>query len=263
MPVDILHWSLSKFQTFILILMRVAPLLFLMPILNSRSFPILVKVGLAIMTSLVLLPLVQLDPARLPLDPWQFAIFLATETMIGFILSLAVNLVFAGIQFGGELVGFQMGLSVAQVIDPQSGVDSGVLSQFYYFLGVLIFLAVDGHHWFFRALSDSFRVLAPGEIHLRPGLYQHFLHLAGNMFVIAIRITAPVMAVLIFTQIALSILAKAVPQVNILMTSFPLTISLGFFFLGLSIEFFLPYFQTLFDNSGQGLGRTLLPLMQR
>ena len=83
------------------------------------------------------------------------------------------------------------------------------------------------------------------------------------MFVIAVKLSAPVMAVLLFTQIAMGILAKAVPQVNILMTSFPITICVGLVFLGFSLDFFLPYFRSLFEETGKGLTGTLLPLMQR
>ena len=151
---------------------------------------------------------------------------------------------------------------MAHLIDPQSGVDAPVVSQVCYLLGTLIFLSIDGHHWFFHALLQSFQLLAPGEIHIRPGLYQHLVGLVGNMFVIAIKIAAPVMAVLIFIQSALGILSKAVPQINILLNSFPLTISVGLIFLGLAIDLFLPYFKSLFEETSKGLVATLLPLMQ-
>jgi flagellar biosynthetic protein FliR len=263
MPVDFLHWSLAQFQSFLLILMRVAPILFLMPVLSDRNVPTLAKIGLTLTVSLILLPLVKMEASVFPQDPGSFGAFLAAEFFIGFFLGLAVKAVFAGIQMGGELVGFQMGLSIAQVIDPESGMDSSAVAQFHYLLGILLFLAVDGHHWFFRALVQSFYLLAPGEIHLRAGLFHALLTSTGNMFIIAVKLSAPVMAVLLFTQIAMGILAKAVPQVNILMTSFPITIVVGLVFLGFSIEFFLPYFRSLFDETGKGLTGTLLPLMQR
>jgi flagellar biosynthetic protein FliR len=188
---------------------------------------------------------------------------MAAELMIGLILGLSVKIIFAGIQLGGELAGFQMGLSLANVVDPQSEVNTPLLSQFLYLVSLIVFLAVDGHHWFFRALFQSFLLLAPGEIHLQEGLYRHFLGLLGSLFVVAIKIAAPVMAVLIFTQIGLGILAKAVPQINILITSFPLTLGIGLLFLALSIELLLPYFRHLFQETGRALVFTLLPLMQR
>jgi flagellar biosynthetic protein FliR len=172
-------------------------------------------------------------------------------------------IVFAGLQLGGELASFQMGLSMANVVDPQSEVNSPVVSQFLYLLGMVLFLSVDGHHWFFQAVGQSFLLLAPGEFHLQPALYRHFLYLMGNLFVIGVKIAAPVLAVLIFTQIAMGILAKAVPQVNILMTSFPLTIGIGLLFLAFSLDLIFPYCEVLFQEAGRGLVSTLLPLMRR
>jgi flagellar biosynthetic protein FliR len=262
MPAYFVNWSLIQFQSFMLILMRVSTILFMMPMLNARNLPNLLKVGLALTVSLVLLPVVQVNAHLLPADPYSFGFFMIAELMMGLILGLSLQVIFAGIQMGGEIAGFQMGLSMAHLIDPQSGVDTPVLSQFQYILGLLIFLSIDGHHWFFRALLQSFQLLAPGEIHFGSGLYQHLLHLTGNIFVLAIKLAAPVMVVLILTQVALGILSKAVPQVNILITSFPLTIGLGLLFLGFSIDLFLPYFKALFEETGKGLVSTLLPLMQ-
>jgi flagellar biosynthetic protein FliR len=243
--------------------MRVAPVLFLMPVLSSTSLPSLLKIGLTLTVGLIFLPWVRIDPTLLPRDPYSFAFFLIAELMIGFILALSVKIILAGIQLGGELAGFQMGLSLANVVDPLSDVNTPVVSQFLYLLGLVLFLAVDGHHWFFRAVGQSFLLLAPGEIHLQAGMYRHFLYLMANFFVIAVKIAAPVLAVLIFTQIALGILAKAVPQVNILMTSFPITIGLGLLFLAFSLDLIFPYCGVLFQEAGKGLVSTLLPLMRR
>jgi len=263
MPAVLVNWSLLQFQALVLILMRVSPILFMMPVFSSRSLPNLLKAGLTLTVSLILLPLVQLDPRLLPSEPIQFGFLMAAELMIGLILGLSVKIIFTGIQMSGELAGFQMGLSLASVMDPQSEVNAPILSQFLYLVSLVVFLAVDGHHWFFRALYQSFLLLAPGEIHLQEGLYRHFLGLLTSLFVVAIKIAAPVMAVLIFTQIGLGILAKAVPQINILITSFPLTLGIGLLFLALSIELILPYLKNLFQQTGRELVFTLLPLMQR
>jgi flagellar biosynthetic protein FliR len=257
------NWSLFQFQSYLLVLMRVAPVLFMMPVLSSRNLPNLLKIGLTLTVGLIFLPWVRIDPALLPTEPYSFAFFLTAELMIGFILALSVKIVLAGIQLGGELAGFQMGLSLANVVDPASQVNTPVISQFLYLMTLVLFLAVDGHHWFFQAVGQSFLLLAPGEIHLQPGIHRHFLFLMGNLFVIAVKISAPVVAVLIFTQIALGILAKAVPQMNILMTSFPITIGLGLLFLGFSLDLVFPYCEVLFQEAGKGLVSTLLPLMRR
>ncbi len=263
MPAVWVNWSILQFQSLVLILMRVSPILFLMPVLSSRSLPGLLKAGLTLTVSLILLPLVQVDPGLLPSEPVQFGFLMAAELMIGLILGLSVKIIFAAIQLGGEVAGFQMGLGLANVMDPQSDVNAPILSQFFYLVSLVVFLAIDGHHWFFRALHQSFLLLRPGEIHLHEGLYRHFLGLLGSLFGVAVKVAAPVMAVLIFTHIGLGILAKAAPQINILMTSFPLTLAIGFLFLALTIDVLIPFFANLFQESGKALVYTLLPMMQR
>ena len=263
MASNLFNWSLLQFQCFLLIMMRVAPILFMMPILSSSSLPNLLKISFTLAVSLLLLPVVKIDVRHFPSDPYLFGTFMAGELMIGFILGLSVKLIFTGVQLAGEFAGYQMGLAMANILDPESGMDTTLLAQFYYLVGLLIFLAIDGHHWFIRALFQSFSVLSPGEIHLKPGLYQHLIHLSGKMFVIAIKLSAPIMAVLMFTQIALGMMAKLVPQMNVMMTSFPLTICLGLIFLGLSVEWMVPYLKSLFEESSRGLVETMLPLIAR
>lgn len=83
------------------------------------------------------------------------------------------------------------------------------------------------------------------------------------MFVLAIKIAAPILAIMMLVQIALGIIARMIPQVNLLMSSFPLTIGLGLIFLGISMDLVWPTLKNLMDESGRGLATTLLPLMKR
>ena len=260
---SLFDWSLFQFQGFVLIMMRVAPILFLMPLLSSSALPHLLKISFTLAVSLLLLPVVKIDARAFPSDPFHFGTFMAAELMIGFILGLSVKLIFAGVQLAGEFAGYQMGLAMAHILDPQSRVQTTSIAEFYYLVALLIFLSIDGHHWFIRALFQSFSVLSPGEIHLKPGLYHHMIHLSGKMFVIAVKLMAPVMAVMIFTQIGLGMIAKLVPQMNVLIASFPLTICLGLVFLGLSIEWMVPYLRSLFEEVNRGLVETMLPLVGR
>lgn len=263
MPFHRVPWSVQSFQLFLMIAMRVGPLLFMMPLLSSRNVPMLVKVGLTLLVSLILLPVVEIDSSRWPSDLYAVLFFLVSEMMIGFIAGLSVKLLFAALQLAGELAGFQMGFSMANVVDPQSGIDSPLMGQFQYLFGLLLFLAVNGHHWFFRALAQSIQELPPGSFHLRTELYHYFVSLSGKMFIVALKIAAPVMAVLLFSQIALGMIAKTVPQIHVLLVSFPLTIGLGLLFLGLSMDLFVPYVETLLSESGRGLLSPLLILMKK
>ncbi len=260
---DFSQWATPMFQGLSLILMRVAPVIFLMPLFHSRNIPIRVKAGLTLIISLVLLPTVKIGPEAFPSEPLSFILFVLLEMMIGFLLGFSVRLTFAGLQLAGELAGFQMGFGMARVMDPQSGSESTVVTEFYYLIGLLLFLAADGHHWFFKALAQSLHVLGPGEFQLQAGLMDLLIRLSGRMFVLAIQIVAPIMAVMFLLQIALGIVSRMIPQVNVLMSSFPLTIGLGLLFVGLSIELLWPMLENLMGESGKGLVTHLLPLMKR
>jgi flagellar biosynthetic protein FliR len=258
-----MNWSLTQFQAFIIILTRVASVLFLMPILGTRYVPNLVKIGLALVISLILLPLVKVEVSAALFEPVGFGWYLIAELMIGLILGLTIKLIFAGIQLAGEFMGYQMGLSMASLFDPQFGVSNTVTSEFIYMVALLFFLALNGHHWFFKALAESFREVGPGGLQVQAGLYEYLLQLSGKMFVIAIKLMAPIMAIVLFVHMALGLTAKMVPQINLLLASFPLTIGLGLVFLALSIELFAPYFQSLFEETGREMVKTVLPLLGR
>jgi flagellar biosynthetic protein FliR len=260
---DLSRWTMPMFQQWLLTLMRVAPVVFMMPLFQSRNIPHRVKAGLTLVISLMLLPTVEIEAETFPSEPVSYGFFALFELMIGFVLGFSVRLIFAGLQLAGELAGFQMGFGMARVMDPQSGTESTVVTEFYYMIGLLLFLSVDGHHWFFRALSQSFHLLAPGEFQLKEGLAAFFIRLSGRMFVLAIQIAAPVLAVLALMQISLGVVSRMIPQVNLLMSSFPLTIGLGLVFMGFSIDLFGPFLKSLMDESGRRLVTTLLPLLKK
>jgi flagellar biosynthetic protein FliR len=218
---------------------------------------------LALVISLVLLPLVKVEVSAVLFEPVGFGWYLIAELMIGLILGLTIKMVFAGIQLAGEFMGYQMGLAMASMFDPQSGGNNTVTAEFNYLVALLFFLALDGHHWFIKTLVESFREVGPGVFQVRAGLYDYILQLSGKMFVIALKLSAPVMAIILFIHMALGLTAKMVPQINLLMASFPLTIGLGLIFLALSIELFAPYYQSLFEETGRGMVKTVLPLLGR
>jgi flagellar biosynthetic protein FliR len=236
MSTTFIQWSSSQFPAFLLVMMRVAPVLFMMPLFNARNLPTLLKVGLTLTISLVLWPTVDIEPSSFPQDVYRLWFFLFSEFLIGFLLGLSIRLILGGIQLAGEFAGIQMGFGMASVFDPQSGMDGTLIAQFYYLMGLLIFLSIDGHHWFFRALIQSFHLLPPGEFVFREGLFQHLLRLSGKRFWIALQIVAPVTATLILIEFGLGVMARMIPQMNLLISSFPLTIGFGLVFVGLSME---------------------------
>ncbi len=240
MEQDLLLWITEHYKVFALVTVRIGSLIFLMPVFSSATLPVQVKAAATLVIALLLTPVVQFTPEQFPSNPWEFGLLAVKELFVGMTLALIVRLVFAGLQMAGQLVGFQMGLSVANVVDPQSGTQSIIISQMAYIIALLLFLVSNGHHLILKTFYESFSILPPGELNLQQPLATLLMDMSQEMFVLSVKLMAPVMAILLFSQVALGILAKTVPQMNMLILSFGLNVALGLFFFGLTLQIFWP-----------------------
>jgi flagellar biosynthetic protein FliR len=157
-------------------------------------------------------------------------------------------------------VGFQMGLSIANVIDPMTSEEVSIITDLQYLIAMLVFLTVDAHHIFLSAIAQSYNIISPLAFHFSGQLMQYIFDFSRDMFVIAIKLGAPLMAVMLFTNVGLGIIARTVPQMNIFIVGFPLQIATGLIFLGLTAPMFVKITGGLFTNF-EGKLITLLRLM--
>ena len=257
---EILTLSPEQFKSFVLILIRISIVLFMFPILGSSVWPNLVKAGLAIMISIMLLPVVQPDHTLFPETLLGGARVILSELFLGLIIGLTVRLFFTAVQLAGQLVGFQMGFAIANVIDPVWSGQGPILAQMGYWVAALIFLLLNGHHVLFSTLADSFAVVSVGSLGLSDGLFHKMVEVSGDMFVMAVKIGAPAIAALLMTSAAFGILARVVPQMNILIAAFPVKIMVGLFFFGVCLEALL-YFMRHYVTEFQGMLRTIMGYM--
>lgn len=241
-------FSFAQWAAFLLVLLRAAALVATLPFLGSNNVPLMVKAGLSLSLAVLISPRLAMEQAQLPSTMAGFAVLAAGELMIGAILGLLVRLLITAVQIMGELASVQMGFSVANVIDPLGGGQVAVVAQLCYLTSLLVFLTVGGHLAFFQALADSYKVLPPGGISMHHGLYQQMMNMTAQMFLLAIKIGAPVTGALLFTQVAMGVVAKTVPQVNILVVGFPITISVGLVFLTLSMGIMVPLLARVFGD---------------
>ena len=250
----------EQIDAFVLVFLRVSAMIVTIPIFGDRAVPTMLKGGLSLFVTFLIFPFVlnalpKMDIALLP------QIFMmAGEIMIGLIIGLTARFLFAGIQLGGELIGFQMGFSIVNVIDPVTSRQVSIISQFQYLLAMLLFLNCNAHHLFINATADSYRILGPQSYHFTGTLMDAILIFSQKIFVIAIKTSAPLIVVLFFTQVGLGVVARTVPQINIFIVGFPLQIAVGLIFLGLSIPVFQMVAGKLFTNLG-GEVYLLLKLM--
>ncbi len=239
--------SAEHLEAFILILLRVSAMVVTIPVISDKAVPARFKAALCILITLIIFPLVL--PKIPPASNYPVLILMyrmAGEVMIGLIIGYAARLILAGIQMAGDMVGFQMGLSIANVIDPTTSTQVSIITELQYLVALLIFLAVDAHHVFFSAIVQSYSLLNPLTFHFSGSLMQTIFSFSQEMFVIAVKLAAPIMAVMLFTNVGLGVIARTVPQINIFIVGMPLQIAIGLIFLGLTAPMFVKLTQRYF-----------------
>lgn len=248
----LLNWSLEHIMRVLVVMVRIGPLLFLMPVFSARGLPAQVKILVVVMTSLALAHMIPVNAADLPQTPMGFALFAVRELVFAAILALFVRFVFAAVETAGQVVGVQMGMGMAGVMDPQYGNQVSPVGMLWTIATILIFLGINGHHIFFKAMVHSYQWVGPGELGLLSlPSYEAIMDGATQMFVLAVMIMAPTSVAVFFSHVAMGIIAKVVPQIPILIVGMPMNIAIGLVFAGLSMNYFLPLIVSRFEMIGR------------
>lgn len=249
------YW-LDQFHIFLLILLRVSALLIVAPIFGHRLFLARAKVGLAVMVSMVVFPLV--DGFDVPEGFFPYAVMMAGEVILGLVLGYVVLLLFIGIQFAGQLAGLQMGFGIVNVIDPQSHDQISIIGQFLNILAILLVLTLDGHHIILNGLLGSFEAVPLGGVVLQASIAHKLIALSSEVFVIAIKISAPILVALFLISTAMGVLARTVPQMNVFIVGFPVQLAVGLSVLVAT----LPLFQIIVERAIHLIERDVFALIE-
>ena len=256
MPIPI--ETIQQLEGFFWVLVRVSVLVFLLPLFGARNIPTLWKVGLSFVLALLLAPVVP-PPQDLPRSVPGVVLGIASEVLMGLIAVFGVRILFAAVQLAGQIMSFQMGFSMARAIDPNTGVQSTALSQFLYLFTVLLFFAMDGHHLMIRGIAASFRLAPPNGLTFDPGLAEAVMRITAHMFLLGLKVAAPIMIALFLSNLCLGIVARTVPQVNILMIGFPINIGIGLVLFGILLSNLSPFLTDLTREAAE----TMMQLIRR
>jgi flagellar biosynthesis protein FliR len=236
---------------FLLVLARLSGLVASAPIFGHLVVPVRVRAGVVGALALALAPAVAAPPLA-DASPSAVAGLVAVEVVIGVLLGLVAQLVFAGVELGGQLAGIQLGFGMAGVIDPGSHAGSTVVAQWQQLAALLVFLVLDVHHVLVRAVVESFRVAPVGRAVLAGGVLEGVVAEAAGLFDVGVRIAAPVLVVLLLVNGALGVLARTIPQLNVFAVGFPVNVGVGLVVLGASLPFTVRFlagrFETLADT---------------
>ncbi|MBI1819243.1 MAG: flagellar biosynthetic protein FliR, partial [Nitrospirae bacterium] len=243
--------------SFLFIMTRVSSFLAALPMMDGRSLPNSVKILLVLSITLVLFPVVHINPPPPGLFDWMTAFL--RESLIGLLMGFGTRVIFAAVELGGEISGLQMGLNVANLYDPAFSRQVSLIGKFEVFIAVMIFFGINAHHIVLQALVSSFSIPYKPEMNVSSSLAQYLIRMTGEMFMLGMKIGIPVLMTLLMTAVAMGILSRVVPQIQIFFLSFPLTIGLGLLILGASTSMIISLVSREFHN----LGGVLNELLQR
>lgn len=218
---------------------RVSGLVLVAPVFSARTVPAMVRAGLVVLLTVLLAPVARAAGADVPaLTPAGFL----TEALIGFAIGLGAALLVGAAEAAGELMAIQIGLSGAALMDPLNQQSTPVLGQFMQLLALALLLALDLHLVMLDALGASVRLLPIGApLDVQAGLGE-MVRAGATLFALGLRFAAPVIAAVLVTNVALAVLSRAAPQLNVLSVAFPLQIGIGLLTLLAAIPLLATFF---------------------
>jgi flagellar biosynthetic protein FliR len=225
---------LNLIPVYLLVLFRIAGMMIYAPLLGSDRIPKQVKAMIACVLAAAIAPGIS-PTVHMPTAAWDIAVAIGGEIVFGLAMGMIVGFIFIATQWAGELIGQQMGLNLGQTLDPQFGSQGSVIGDAYFFLTLVVFLAIDGHHDMLRGLRASFDVLPLLSVGMNASLLHTITGLFGSATVLAMQLAAPVLVTMLIVDLILGFIGKTVPQLNIMSAGVALRsiIGLGVLIVGL------------------------------
>jgi flagellar biosynthetic protein FliR len=230
---QIYQFSEIEFLAFFLVFVRMTAFVVSWPVFGVSMVPSPLKILFGFILSLMIFPTLKWQNTNLSLslDSMNIVVLFVKETFIGLSIGYLGRLFFYAISIAGEIVSASMGISSAQLFNPSLEGQSSATNQFLVGLATLFFLAINGHHLFLSALSQSFQILPLSQDLISVGHFQNFGEVAQEIMVVGLKMSSPVLVAILFMNLVMAVIGRAVPQINVLITSLPVNILVGFIVL--------------------------------
>ncbi|MCL5677315.1 MAG: flagellar biosynthetic protein FliR, partial [Firmicutes bacterium] len=219
------------------------------------SWVVVISIVVVILAVLVL-PLVP-DPAKLPPDLSGWALAALKEVAVGLVMGYVANLVFVAAQVAGGFLDIEVGFGITNIIDPHTGQSLPLVGNFLQLLAFLLFLLTNGHHLLIAALVKSFHVIPVGEAVAGPNARDALVAMFGAMFATGVKLAAPVIGALFLANLALGIISRTVPQLNLFVVGLPVKLGAGLLLMAVVMPMYLGILEGLFGRMFADLSRIL------
>ncbi len=251
--------DLNQLSIFFLVLLRALAFMISGPLMSFGGIPAVFKIGFSMALAVVTYPLVGLDTqVNVPGDAWGYGLAVVSETAFGLLLGVAVTIILNSIRMAGQFIDIQIGYSMASLMDPVNNVHNTLLGQYLYLLALVFWFLIDGHYSLIMGLAGSYQIVPISAASFNGGVAYTLIKIFSGAFTIALKVSAPILAVLVMSDLALGFLARTAPQINVFITGFPIKIAVGL----LTLSFLIPLLGTMLRFLFNTIERDLYTLMK-
>lgn len=251
--------DLNQLSIFFLVLLRVVAFMMSGPLMSFGGIPAVFKIGFSMALAVVTYPLVGLDnQVNVPGDAWGYGLAVVSETAFGLLLGVTVTIILNSIRMAGQFIDIQIGYSMASLVDPVNNVQNTLLGQYLYLLALVFWFLIDGHYSLIMGLAGSYQIVPISAASFNGGVAYTLIKIFSGAFTIALKVSAPILAVLVMSDLALGFLARTAPQINVFITGFPIKIAVGL----LTLSFLIPLLGTMLRFLFNTIERDLYTLMK-
>ena len=224
---DLTNWMM--------VFVRVSAMLSVFPIFSMRNFPVQLRLALGALMAVLISPTLPTVPVSGD-DFWGLTGMIAIEVAVGVMFGFAARMIFFAIDIAGAIISTEIGLNLPASINPISEGQTVAPGLILYYLAAMLWLSLDMHHWMLLGFQKTYSFLPVGGAHLSSSLMTDIVSRTSAVFIIALQLSAPVMAVSFIISLVFSVLGRAVPQMNVFTESFSIRILVGLSVFGLTMQ---------------------------
>jgi flagellar biosynthetic protein FliR len=224
-----------EYYNWLLVFLRISAFLLVLPFFSATNFPVTMRVSLGALAAVLLAPTLPAFPLN-HLGTFSLMGVMGQEIAIGLLLGFTARMVFYAVDLAGNIIATEMGLQMAQIMNPLTQTSSQVPATILFYLASIVMLTLDLHHWMLIGFERTYTVLPMGTAHLTSALFETIVNHTGQIFVIALQISAPIIAVSFVVTVVFAVLSRAVPQMNVFTESFSFRIVGGLIVFGFTMN---------------------------
>lgn len=239
---------IADFVTILLVFMRIFAAFMSSPLFGHKSIPVISQVALSFIIAYMVFLSTNMTPVSEGISLWFLFINSIKEIITGLIMGYSLHIVFWGISYAGTLIAFDMGLTMAEALNPTEEMSNNVIGEILYIAAIMLFFIINGHHYFIQAVASSFHLIPIGKFTITEPVYQLLIKYTAGVFVIAVKIASPFLVSFFLVHLAEGIIARVIPQMQVFFVTQPIKLALGFSMLVALIPIYVFVIKNLLKN---------------